>query len=72
MAIAELARDNRVIAAHIAELTDWQSDAFAHDGDADMLAGIIQQLQILAESNRRTMRRLLWSERFAGTRQEGL
>lgn len=70
MVIAELVYSNRVIAARIAELTGWQSDAFAHDGDADVLAGIIQQLQALAESNRRTMRRLLWRERFAQTRRE--
>lgn len=72
MVIAELARDNRVIAARIAELTGWQSDAFAHDDDAAVLDGVITQLQDLAESNRRTMRRLLWSERFAGTRREEL
>ena len=71
MVIAELVYSNRVIAARIAELTGWRSDAFAHDGDAAVLDGVIAQLQDLAESNRRTMRRLLWSERFAQTHREG-
>lgn len=70
MVIAELARDNRIIAARLAELAGWQADNFAREGDADALAGIVQQLQALAESNRRTMRRLLWRERFAQTRRE--